>query len=264
MASNGNETGLRPNQDTEQNAVGLHTQPSSPSTTEQKQKKKKGGFLSFLGCCGAPDIEDGQDGEDENVHKLDTLPQRTTTSKARHQGTNENSSRHAADKTQQGVNATEGETLAENSSSVDAVQSLPDQKQTGAVEPVNSVDESAVAVEQQRHAANDDEQIIQDATNAHAYVTQEDSEDQQDRTIPPPPPGPGPVATTEIESADSRKWLLPPVAPEHKGRKCLVLDLDETLVHSSFKVWFPQLHSYDLSFANRVIDPTPRRHHDPC
>lgn len=31
-------------------------------------------------------------------------------------------------------------------------------------------------------------------------------------------------------------WLLPPLAPEHSGRKCLVLDLDETLVHSSFKV----------------------------
>ncbi|KAI0930104.1 hypothetical protein AcV5_006898 [Taiwanofungus camphoratus] len=29
--------------------------------------------------------------------------------------------------------------------------------------------------------------------------------------------------------------LLPPVAPEHLGRKCLVLDLDETLVHSSLK-----------------------------
>ncbi|KAF8993702.1 HAD-like domain-containing protein, partial [Cyathus striatus] len=29
--------------------------------------------------------------------------------------------------------------------------------------------------------------------------------------------------------------LLPPIAPEHVGRKCLVLDLDETLVHSSFK-----------------------------
>ncbi|EPT04544.1 hypothetical protein FOMPIDRAFT_1013914 [Fomitopsis schrenkii] len=29
--------------------------------------------------------------------------------------------------------------------------------------------------------------------------------------------------------------LLPPIAPEYAGRKCLVLDLDETLVHSSLK-----------------------------
>lgn len=31
--------------------------------------------------------------------------------------------------------------------------------------------------------------------------------------------------------------LLPPIAPQHAGRKCLVLDMDETLLHSSFKVW---------------------------
>jgi len=30
--------------------------------------------------------------------------------------------------------------------------------------------------------------------------------------------------------------LLPPLHAAHKGRKCLVLDLDETLVHSSFKL----------------------------
>ncbi|CAJ0855720.1 9756_t:CDS:2, partial [Entrophospora sp. SA101] len=32
------------------------------------------------------------------------------------------------------------------------------------------------------------------------------------------------------------KWLLDPIGSEHMGRKCLVLDLDETLVHSSFKM----------------------------
>jgi len=35
-------------------------------------------------------------------------------------------------------------------------------------------------------------------------------------------------------TADSTP-LLPPLSPELAGRKCLVLDLDETLVHSSFK-----------------------------
>jgi carboxy-terminal domain RNA polymerase II polypeptide A small phosphatase len=32
-----------------------------------------------------------------------------------------------------------------------------------------------------------------------------------------------------------KKYLLKPLAPEDFGKKCLVLDLDETLVHSSFK-----------------------------
>ena len=40
----------------------------------------------------------------------------------------------------------------------------------------------------------------------------------------------------DISEPEPTKWLLPPIASEHKGRKCLVLDLDETLVHSSFKV----------------------------
>jgi len=35
---------------------------------------------------------------------------------------------------------------------------------------------------------------------------------------------------------EKQDWLLPTLAPEFKGKKCLVLDLDETLVHSSFKV----------------------------
>ncbi|CCX05989.1 HAD-like domain-containing protein [Pyronema domesticum] len=35
---------------------------------------------------------------------------------------------------------------------------------------------------------------------------------------------------------DRQQWLLPPIKPEMEGKKCLVLDLDETLVHSSFKL----------------------------
>lgn len=38
------------------------------------------------------------------------------------------------------------------------------------------------------------------------------------------------------ETKEQQRWLLPPIKPEFKGKKCLVLDLDETLVHSSFKV----------------------------
>ena len=48
--------------------------------------------------------------------------------------------------------------------------------------------------------------------------------------LPPPPPRNGQVST------EPQKFLLPPLQSQFKGRKCLVLDLDETLVHSSFKV----------------------------
>lgn len=70
--------------------------------------------------------------------------------------------------------------------------------------------------------------------------------------LPPPPPlvdrqaQTAPPSGSTPQSQDSslavtpaepqQKWLLPPIKPEFKGKKCLVLDLDETLVHSSFKV----------------------------
>ncbi|KAK6340324.1 hypothetical protein TWF730_002087 [Orbilia blumenaviensis] len=47
---------------------------------------------------------------------------------------------------------------------------------------------------------------------------------------------PVPVPPEMLPNEDQKsKWLLPPIAPEHTGKKCLVLDLDETLVHSSFR-----------------------------
>mmetsp|Transcript_48420 Transcript_48420/g.67279 ORF Transcript_48420/g.67279 Transcript_48420/m.67279 type:complete len:244 (-) Transcript_48420:928-1659(-) len=44
---------------------------------------------------------------------------------------------------------------------------------------------------------------------------------------------PAPVAATGLPEPGNH--LLPPQAKEHEGKICLVLDLDETLVHSSFK-----------------------------
>ena len=57
--------------------------------------------------------------------------------------------------------------------------------------------------------------------------------------LPPPPPrngNGGPSASNGVAPSDRPQWLLPPLQPQLRGRKCLVLDLDETLVHSSFKV----------------------------
>jgi RNA polymerase II subunit A small phosphatase-like protein len=64
-------------------------------------------------------------------------------------------------------------------------------------------------------------------------------EDVAKPVLPPPPPVPQAAASEEAvpETAEGKQqWLLPPIAPRFKGKKCLVLDLDETLVHSSFKV----------------------------
>jgi carboxy-terminal domain RNA polymerase II polypeptide A small phosphatase len=62
--------------------------------------------------------------------------------------------------------------------------------------------------------------------------------------LPPPPPlskRQEQVVAKEAPSiaegsSEKQTWLLPPVQSHLQGRKCLILDLDETLVHSSFKI----------------------------
>lgn len=64
------------------------------------------------------------------------------------------------------------------------------------------------------------------------------------KTVPPPPPPQDHASQTsdsEVTTGppglpEDKQYLLPPLQPHFKDRKCLVLDLDETLVHSSFKV----------------------------
>jgi RNA polymerase II subunit A small phosphatase-like protein len=72
------------------------------------------------------------------------------------------------------------------------------------------------------------------------HQQQPEPEVAQAPTLPPPPPivdrGVDGSVNSREGSESAQKWLLPPMRPEHRGRKCLVLDLDETLVHSSFKV----------------------------
>jgi RNA polymerase II subunit A small phosphatase-like protein len=60
--------------------------------------------------------------------------------------------------------------------------------------------------------------------------------------LPPPPPAP-PAKQEPSAPAERPPMLLPPALPHLQGRKCLVLDLDETLVHSSFKVFFTHFAS---------------------
>ncbi|WKX89863.1 hypothetical protein Q1695_009033 [Nippostrongylus brasiliensis] len=56
-----------------------------------------------------------------------------------------------------------------------------------------------------------------------------DVSDDEFRTATPASP------TILSESDSGRKFLLPPVRPTDANKKCLIIDLDETLVHSSFK-----------------------------
>ncbi|KAM3069242.1 hypothetical protein ACMFMG_010754 [Clarireedia jacksonii] len=73
--------------------------------------------------------------------------------------------------------------------------------------------------------------------------------------LPPPPPVPQIPTSNVTEEVitpepveQKQQWLLPPIAPRFKGKKCLVLDLDETLVHSSFKI----LHQADFTIPVEI------------
>ncbi|KAL9116439.1 MAG: hypothetical protein Q9187_007035, partial [Circinaria calcarea] len=81
------------------------------------------------------------------------------------------------------------------------------------------------------------------------------------QSLPPPPPlisqsnqvvpssGTNRNSTNSAGVANEKQaWLLPPIRPEFQGKKCLVLDLDETLVHSSFKI----LHQADFTIPVEI------------
>lgn len=62
------------------------------------------------------------------------------------------------------------------------------------------------------------------------YGMEEEYEDEEDRLIAQGGMG------IPLDEYGQPAPLLPEIGKEHLGRKCLVLDLDETLLHSSFKV----------------------------
>lgn len=95
----------------------------------------------------------------------------------------------------------------------------------------------------------------------HRRESRESSRDHSKSEVPPPQAGiPPPNEEMHTNTSDGKipshqssiasdreehkQWLLPPLKAELHGRKCLVLDLDETLVHSSFKVSFAHVFRY--------------------
>ncbi|KAG7105328.1 phosphatase PSR2 like protein [Verticillium longisporum] len=257
------------------------------SPTNPPQKKKKGGLLSLLGCCGVPDSAQALEGNEQGVHKLDRLPARPTTSKSR-QATPQDQPSSSKSQLQEKqpqpeLPMTAAEQKGKRSSNTTAVdEPVPvvpessDHKQSAAGgvadAPAITVDSSAdtkpepAPVEDTPTTTKDvdGDEVMADATipevaeeKAQGQVPTPESQSSQ---VPPPPPGPAPTTSipplpvSNAEAAQlpisepQRISLLPPIAPEFKGKKCLVLDLDETLVHSSFKI----LHQADFTIPVEI------------
>ncbi|KAK8132451.1 NIF-domain-containing protein [Apiospora kogelbergensis] len=253
------------------------TQPNSPAVAPQK--RKKGGLLSMLGCCVVPDHGNALEGGEEPLPQL-TSSRRSGTPSEQTQTTGSKSQLPEKEKekdtqTQAGPTTEQSKTKRASGSTAQdqtpAADRESESKQTtlvGATGPsitVNPpVSEISEKVEQSADAsASKDAEgdvAMPDAEPA-ARVNQPvvAPEEQEQNTLPSPPPAPvqAPTPPADVpdesavavkESIPEQKFLLPPIEPHMKGRKCLVLDLDETLVHSSFKI----LHQADFTIPVEI------------
>ncbi|KAI0467221.1 HAD-like domain-containing protein [Xylaria cf. heliscus] len=260
------------------------SQPNSPAGVPPR--RKKGGLLSLLGCCGVPDNANAADGGEELApHKLDKVPQRPLTSSRRTVTPSEQSGskplvyEKEKEPQVQGGNSAQETAKAGNRASLSTTADRPGasereaetKQSTLVVTPGPSItvnppvpDSHDTDVSREEGAGSKDEDGDSEMPDAESdappqvKLPEVAAEDSSPKTVPPPPPPPiadqEPITVEDEKVAvadqtqQQQKFLLPPIESRFKGRKCLVLDLDETLVHSSFKI----LHQADFTIPVEI------------
>lgn len=249
-----------------------------------KPLEKKGSKLfAFLSCCSSPDV----DGDDSTVppkktSKQPSVPNRLSTPDKAEAHTGDSStaeSRDAADYAdEKALSVTadhsqpqeeeqptqvspdthgEGTSAAATQSEVLPTRAKEHEVTAAAANGVSVQSETKNDLARQDEQVSGTESVTTTETTpkklakGEGDVQPRDGEVSQAAVVPPPPPPPPPPAAevTTVSDGERQQWLLPPPLPHLSNRKCLVLDLDETLVHSSFKV------STSLSWKSRALKP---------
>ncbi|KAH8700565.1 HAD-like domain-containing protein [Talaromyces proteolyticus] len=225
----------------------------------ERKPKSSSRFLAILNCCStsAPDNEDpdipAKRAEAKQPaslrqaanNKADTSAAESSTAESKdHQVLNEKTGEFISPQAQ-GDGVVHQPSVMQDVSHlpVTASRSEPATKPTTAVASISKKDGSNDEIEEDlidrnalENSREDHDVAMLDAPIVQS-IEEENKVTAQDIAPPPPQPPPdvhlpGPPATTGKQNV----WLLPPPQPHLHGRKCLILDLDETLVHSSFKV----------------------------
>ncbi|KAJ5121879.1 hypothetical protein N7526_008816 [Penicillium atrosanguineum] len=241
---------------------------NTPSTTEMNgsskpEKKKSSKFLSFLSCCSSSDV----DGDDSALPPKKTAMRppasnRLPTPNKAEAHAGDSSTAESRDPTYLDEKANMSVTADQPHPQEEELTAATESQGEGASGGVGSSDVPPVSSKEHEGAGAMANGVIAESKSDEAHQTDEkaiaaeetpapeptpekakatesqDSSHQEDvvqtqTVIPPPPPPPAPEVASD---AGEQQWLLPRALPHLSNRKCLVLDLDETLVHSSFKV----------------------------
>jgi RNA polymerase II subunit A small phosphatase-like protein len=248
--------------------------PATSNAPVANRSPKKKGFLSFL-CCGVPDDSNAVNDSDMPPKMVSRIGagQPTTASRPDSNAVQQNSAPTSSEKyplkqaelpkddRKELQSATSGGPNGEIRPPQSGTQPLPDlpTEAESSTAPAGQGNPSVIVQGPARPESMrlpSTQNYSQDQKDGEGDVRMEDPEpspptEKEESTVsvprkdetstkmalPPPPPGPAPSQETAAPEAEQKQqWLLPPIAPRFKGKKCLVLDLDETLVHSSFKV----------------------------
>ncbi|KAI1177382.1 HAD-like domain-containing protein [Nemania sp. FL0916] len=258
------------------------SQPNSPAAVPQR--RKKGGLLALLGCCGVPDDANAPDGGEETLppHKVDRIPARPRTS--RRTGTpSEQTTGSKSQIYEEKDSQTQGGNSAQETSKPGKLASQPiatdqpsteDQDTEPKQAPLSGAPGPSIARGDPVPENNDDGLSKEGVTDSKDEDGDSEMPDADSTALPQvklpggaaedtypkavPPSAPPPITNQETNVVEEekavmaeepqQKFLLPPIEPRFKGRKCLVLDLDETLVHSSFKI----LHQADFTIPVEI------------